>query len=216
MTLSKIPLAISAAALAILVGSVAAAEMKNAHVLTVRLPDGTVERIRYSGDVAPEVSLRPAGAPLAFVPAADLFDAGSPFAEVDRVFADMDRQAESMLRQAEVMRRAAIQEQAGGPRGLMQAGFGALPAGVSSYSVVTTIEGGKACTRTVEFTGNAAGGAPKVLTSSSGDCRAAGAPATPTVAPGGASPTRRAPGLVQASYRGDAATSAGAPAVAAD
>jgi hypothetical protein len=75
---------------------------------------------------------------------------------------------------------------------------------VRSYSVVTTIEGGKACTRSVELTGDGAGRAPKVLTSSSGDCRAAQPPTAPAMTPRAASPAP-APGVVQTSYRGEGA-----------
>jgi hypothetical protein len=199
MTPFRTPLAIGVAALAIVAGGVALAQMKNAHVLTVRLPDGSVEQIRYSGKVAPEVVVRPGEAPLAFAPADDPFDAGLPLAGIDRVFAEMDRQAAAMLREVDPVQMAAMQDRAFGPRGLMQADIGSLPAGIRSYSVVTTIEGGRACTRSVQLTGGGPGAAPKVLTSSSGDCHAIDAPTVPATAP---EPGARSPGVVQASYGG--------------
>ena len=38
--------------------AVAAAERAHDHVLTVMLPDGSVEHVRYSGDVAPRIVVR--------------------------------------------------------------------------------------------------------------------------------------------------------------
>jgi hypothetical protein len=214
MTLFRNPLAAGAAVIAVIgVAAVASAAIDDTHVLTVRLPDGGVERILYTGDVAPKVSVRPASQEIGLVPADDPFDAG-----FDRVFADMDRRAAAMIARADAMEADAMRSGAFGPSGLMRTNLGGLPEGVRGYSVVTTIEGGKACTRRFELTSSGEGRAPKVLTSSSGDCQAAQTPMgqtpmgqtpmgqTPMVPTSGSAAVQapsRAPALVQANYRGD-------------
>jgi hypothetical protein len=60
------------------------------HVSTVRLPNGQVEQVRYTGDVPPTVTLAPDVAPTAYVLA-------SPFAMLERMSADMDRQAAALF-----------------------------------------------------------------------------------------------------------------------
>src|SRR5581483_10471384 len=84
-----------AAILALGAGTLAMAAARDRHVLNVRLPDGTVEQIRYSGDVAPTVRFeadRPAAA--LFAP---VLDADPLFARLDQVSAEMDREAAAML-----------------------------------------------------------------------------------------------------------------------
>src|SRR3982751_6783022 len=82
-------------------GAAFAAQAPRFHNMNVHLPDGAVAHVRYSGDVAPVVTvdnvpapgwLDPAGALTGFDPA--------PFAALDRIAAEMDRQADAMLRQA--------------------------------------------------------------------------------------------------------------------
>src|SRR6478735_12258519 len=68
---------IGAAGVAALAGAAFAAD-RNAHLLKVVLPDGSVEQIHYIGDVAPQVVVVPTrqtGMPVAFV---------DPFAAMDR------------------------------------------------------------------------------------------------------------------------------------
>jgi hypothetical protein len=65
------------------------AQSQTTRVMTVRLPDGTLEQIRYSGDVQPEV---------VFVPRVV-----SPFAMLERMSADMDRQIAAMMRAVSTM-----------------------------------------------------------------------------------------------------------------
>ena len=62
------------------------------HTLLVQLPDGSVEQIRYAGDVAPTVVYQPQVATVA-----------SPFDALDRVAEMMDAQMASMMRQAAAM-----------------------------------------------------------------------------------------------------------------
>jgi hypothetical protein len=171
----------------------AAAAIRNAHVLTVRLPGGSVEQIRYTGDTPPQVSLEPGSAPSpAAWPVADPFGFDSPFAAVDRISAEMDRQAEAMLNQA--MAPALT-----GPDGLVQADLGRLPPGVHGYSVVSTRSGNAVCTHSVQYTAYGPGKPPRVVTRTSGNCGADQSRPLPSAAPGavGVPPGSH---LLQASY----------------
>ncbi|HXQ10921.1 MAG TPA: hypothetical protein VN805_07975 [Caulobacteraceae bacterium] len=163
-----------------LIGAVAyAADAPQTHVLTIPLPGGGVEQIRYSGNVAPTVMFRQ-GSPAAAA-WANPFGAGSPFAMLDRIQAEMDRQMAAMLQHRMIM--PTMPQIRGGP--LQQVTAGAPPAGAQqSYSMVSTFSGGHACTESVEVTSQGAGQPPKVVRQSSGDCGAAAraAPAAPAAA----------------------------------
>ena len=158
-TLSKLLLGV--AGVAALGGAAFAAE-RDAHILKVMLPDGSVEQIRYTGDVAPHVVLVPAAraVPVAFV---------NPFAEMDRAFAEMDAHADAMLRQAAMMQAAA--PAIGGQ--LDAAALKTLPPGTVSYSF-TSFSGGNgvSCSQSVQVTALEPGRAPKVVRQNSGDCNA--------------------------------------------
>jgi hypothetical protein len=163
-----------------LIGAVAfAADAPRTHVLIIPLPNGGIEQIRYSGDVAPAVTFRQ-GSPAAAAWASP-FGPGSPFAMLDRIQAEMDRQMAAMLQHPMVM--PTMPHIGGGP--LQQVTAGALPAGAQqSYSMVATVSGGHACTESVEVTSQGPGQPPKVVRQSSGDCGSAAkaAPAAPAVA----------------------------------
>ncbi len=164
----------------------AIAASDTAHVLLVRLPDGSVERIRYTGDVAPRVVLVPAAA------SADPFaamsgGAGSPFAMMDRISAELDRQASAMMRQAATLAARAPSPAVDGAAMRMVSG-GAMPAGTTSYSIVSTTMNGKTCTRSSRLIAGTAGAKPRLVSQSSGECGGTAAPA----APAGAAPARMA------------------------
>jgi hypothetical protein len=145
-----------------------------AHVLTVQLPDGSVEQIRYSGAVAPQVALSPLGA---FGPATAA-DAGSPFAMLERMSARMDREMADMMLDAPVMPLPPL----AGPGAIQPVDLGKLPAGGESYSFVSTVNGGKACTRSVQITSRGPNQPPRVVSRTSGDCGGQSA-AAPQAAP---------------------------------
>ena len=154
-------------------GAAVAANYDN-HVMKVDLPDGSVARIEYKGDVAPKVTVAPA---LNFVPVRwfDPFVA-APFREVDRITAEMDRQADMMMRQVR-----ALQMQPTARNGKLDlTGFGTLPAGTVSYSFVSTGTGAGTCSRSVQVTSFGPGRQPKIVSDSSGDCR--DTPSGPTAA----------------------------------
>ncbi len=166
------------------VGAVAyAADAPKVHVLTIQLPGGGIEQIRYTGDVAPKVVFRQAPDALA---AWDSQFGPDPFAMLQRVQAEMDREMAVMMQN-----RVALPAMPGilGPGGLQQVTAGALPPGGQSLSVVSTFAGGHHCTQSVEVTSQGPGQPPKVVRQSSGDC--AGAPSAPAVPAVAIPPGRR-------------------------
>lgn len=145
----------------------ALAASHDSHMMKVGLPDGTLARIEYEGDVAPKVTVTPASsvAPIAWL---DLFGPGS-LALFDRIAADMDRQSDLMIRQVRALPLPAMAD--GGKIDLTA--LRSLPPGAVSYSFVSTTNGGSTCSRSVQVTSLGSGQPPKVVSNSSGDCREA-------------------------------------------
>jgi hypothetical protein len=145
---------------------VAFAQSPQTHLMNVRLPDGSVGQIEYTGSVPPRVefSARPTALDAAFGPTASFFGPDSPFAMMDRISADMDRQAAAMFRQVDAM---AAHAQSGQP---LSVGFGNMPPGGQGYSFVSSMSGNGACMRSVQITSDGSGAAPKVVRHSSGNC----------------------------------------------
>ncbi len=168
---------VATAAIAVGVAGLAAAEIKNQHVLTIRLPDGSQELIDYVGDTPPEVRLMPARW-AAFSPLTDRFGPDVPFAALDAISAEMDAEAASLMRQTPSLPGFLFDNGAV----LRQVDLGKLPRGMQGYTMVSTLSGAGVCTRTTEYRSDASGGQPKVLTHTSGTCGPdQGAVATPTV-----------------------------------
>jgi hypothetical protein len=176
----------------------AAAEIKNTHLLTVRLPDGSIEQIRYTGDTPPRVSVNNPAPFMAFAPIADPFGDDPAFVALARMSAAMDQQADAMLHQVADLPRPALN----GSGGLMTVDATQLPPGVSGYSFVSTISGSGVCTQSMEYTSAGNGQAPKILTKSSGDCGATPSARRPAVvaAPAPAPAVSEGPRMTQASY----------------
>jgi hypothetical protein len=154
---------IAAAALA---GSAYAAAPKT-HVMNVPLPDGSVARVEYVGDVAPRVTIAPRPFAAADMPWATPFPS---FAGFDRIIQEMNRQTAEMMRQAQQIGRQ--------PAGAAPyiASYGNLPAGETSTTVVSVSNGGQTCTRSTEVVSQGPGKPPKVTSSVSGQCTGAAAP----------------------------------------
>jgi hypothetical protein len=164
----KLP-AIALAAVAAGLAGTALAAGSRTHVMNVSLPDGSVARVEYVGDVAPKVTVAPA--PLA----RDAWMSGLPsFAGFDRMFEQMDRQMQAIQQMA---------RQPSGAPGMNIASYGNLPAGADSVSVVSFSNGGNTCTRATEVVSEGPGKPPKVTRNISGNCGAAAQPA-PGAAPG--------------------------------
>ena len=153
----KLPVfAFAGVAAAALAGAAVAAGPKT-HVMNVPLPDGSVARVEYLGDVAPKVTAAPR--PLA--------DAAMPFpsfAGFDRMIQEMQRQSQEMIRQAQQIARQ--------PAGAAPyiAAYGELPAGETSTTVVSVSNGGSTCTRTTEVVSQGPGKPPKVTSNVTGQC----------------------------------------------
>jgi len=147
-----------------------AAEIKNAHVLVVRLPDGSVAHIHYLGDTPPTVSVAPPPIALSILsPAPDRFGPDSPFAALDRISQAMDRQVAAMLREVTAQPIPPLT----GP-GLMQVDVGMLPPGAQGFSMVSTLSGnGVFCTRNLQYRSLGDGKPPQVVTRTSGSCSTA-------------------------------------------
>jgi hypothetical protein len=135
---------LTGAAALLLVGytSVADARSPETHVLNIRLPDGQLEQVRYTGDVAPTIVLAPQSVPAEF----DVF----PFAMMARLTADMDQMFQGL--------------------DAPDAGFGVIPAlsgpGVCMRSVQITYPGNGDAPRVVSQSagtcGSAVGGTDRV------------------------------------------------------
>ena len=168
----KLPaFAFAGVAAAALAGTAYAAAPKT-HVMNVPLPDGSVARVEYVGNVAPNVSVAPRPLADAAMPWAMPFPS---FAGFDRMIAEMNRRSEEMMRQAQQVAR-----QPGGAAPYI-ASFGDLPAGGTSTTVVSVSNGGGTCTRTTESVSQGPGKPPKVTSSVSGQC--AGSSAAPPTGP---------------------------------
>jgi hypothetical protein len=149
---------------AVAIGGAAVAESRDSHVMNVPLPDGSTARVEYNGDVAPRVTVVPGVA--------------APFSIFDRSMFDMDRQIGAMMREVEAMARAPMATVRVPEMNV--AAYGTAPTGSQSVTVVSTSNGNKTCTRTMEVTSQGAGKPPKVVSNVSGDCGTATAPAPPT------------------------------------
>lgn len=167
--------AVLAGAAAIAVAGTALAASNHDRVMIVDLPDGTLARIEYKGDVAPRVTIEPM---TRLVPV-QLADPAmtAPFALFDRIAADMDLQMDAMFRQARILESASA---ADAP--LDRAALGALPTGTISYRFVSSSTGKGVCSRSVQVTSLGADHQPKVVSSSSGDCGAPAHAPVPAVA----------------------------------
>lgn len=159
--------------------------------LLVALPDGSVQHIRYTGDVAPQVVFLPTSVEVAPIAMVDAFDA--PFAELDRMVAEMNRQSDAMLRQAAMLNAQAAK--GNGQRN--QAVIASMPAGSVSYSFFASSSGGGSCSQSLQVTSLAAGQQPRVISQSSGDCSKVMPRVVPTTQIE-RSPSPALPGLVPA------------------
>jgi len=163
-------IALAGAAAAALAGTALAATPKT-HVMNIALPDGSVARVEYVGDVPPKVTVAPG--PLAGL-SAECSPLGLPaFAGFGKMIEQMNRETQAMIRQAQQMARQA-------PNGAAApyiAAYGDAPAGATSTSIVSFRNGAGTCTRTTQTVSQGPGKPPKVTSSVSGDCGPSGAAA---------------------------------------
>lgn len=145
----------------------ALAASHESHLMKVGQPDGAVAHIDYEGDVAPKVAVAPASG-VTLTAWLDPF-APAPFALFDRIAADMDRQSDLMMRQVRALQLPAMADDGK----IDLTALRSLPPGTVSYSFVSTANGGSTCSRSVQVASLGSGEQPKVVSTSSGDCREA-------------------------------------------
>jgi len=171
-----------------------AGELAKTHVLTVRLPDGSIEQVRYSGDQPPRISVDELPV---FSPRFEPFGDDSPFAMLDRMSAEMDREAAALWGET-----ARLSDSALLPSGALTAvDFGNPPPGARSFSVVSTFSGGHMCTRSVEYSASPDGGRPRIVTRTSGDCGQEHHRSLSSGVRRGVEPVRGTPGLIEVNDR---------------
>lgn len=158
---------------ALAVAGVSLAAVRDTHTVKVDLPDGSVARIEYSGDVTPRVTFAPVSHAIP-VGLADGFE-GTSFAPLDGIEAEIDRQAAAMIHQAGL-----LPLWPGLSSGeLDTAALGKLQPGTMHYELVLTGGGSGGCTRSVEMTSYGPDRKPHIISTSSGDCTALGRAAEP-------------------------------------
>jgi len=145
----------------------ALAQGPQVHTMTVTLPDGGVEQIQYTGSAPPQVTVSDAPATI-FAAMPSFFGPDSTFAQLERISAAMDRQADQMFQEA-----AALQSGVAQPN---LVAISEMPAGSREYSFVSTMNGDNVCSRSMVITSTGNGAAPHVVTHTSGNCSAVGAP----------------------------------------
>ena len=150
----------------------AAAAGQQVHILNLRLPDGSIARVRYLGDVPPKVVVLPRArmaVPVAFMAPRMAF----PMPDFDRIAAAMDRRMALMERQAAALEASS---RAGGVRTIS---LQPLPPGSMQYRFVSTSDGKRTCSRSVSITSTGPNQPPKVVSQSSGSCPASASAAQP-------------------------------------
>ena len=168
-----------------------AAEPARTHVLTVRLPDGSIEQIRYLGD-----QIRFDQAPL-FSPGFEAVGEDSPFVALARMSAEMDREAQAMWNETARLQNSVF----GFPDTFAMVDLAKLAPGARSVSVVSTLSGGHVCTRSVEVYASPEGGRPRIVTRRSGDCGPGHRRSLPSAIHPPCEPVRGEPGLIEVNDR---------------
>lgn len=117
------------------------------HVMNVRLPDGSLQRIEYTGNVPPRIEI----VPVSQLSPAQVRIAESPFTMMRRISAEMDAQMAQMFQAFGPMMS---------PPGTapITAAFGGMPAAGSGV-----------CVHSVQVTYNGSG-QPHVVSQTAGDC----------------------------------------------
>lgn len=142
------------------------------HEMTIQLPGGGTEHVRYTGNAPPQIVVAPNGAwagPFAAAFAAPFFGFGPAAADLERISAQMDaqmRQMNAMVHEAETM---AMQN----PQGRFEAALRNAPAGSYGYSSVSVWSSNGTCTRTVRMVEPGQGAQPQFVSNTSGNCGSA-------------------------------------------
>ena len=122
------------------------------HTMTLQLPGGGIEQVRYTGDVAPRIVVAPG-----FAAMSAAFGPGSPFAAMEAMSAQMDRQMDAVMQQVDAMQMMPMVNM----DQLMQA---AARNGGANF-----------CSQSVQITSMGNGQPARVVTHSAGNCGGAAA-----------------------------------------
>jgi hypothetical protein len=152
--LPKIVLACGAAVSVAGISLPAAARSGQPHIVTLRLADGGLVQVRYTGETSPVV-VEQAVPELTALP-----DPDPAFAALEQLSALMERQEAVMLREAAMLTAMPMTP-------------GALPAGAQYYSYSSSVSANGTCTRSTAITYTGGGLKPRMVSSTSGDCSAA-------------------------------------------
>lgn len=150
---------------ALALGGTALAAPPDSKVIRVTYPDGSVQHIRYRGNVAPRILIVPV-----YRPAAPFTHIRQEMIRFDRMMAEMDQRMSLMMRQAAQL----AQSQAAANESLRLVAGERLPPGTVRYSFVSTTSGGKTCSRSVRVIATDPDQPARVERTSSGDCAALG------------------------------------------
>lgn len=161
----KVRTAVLTGMAALAVAGVGLAAARDTHTLKVDLPDGSVARLEYSDDVAPKVMLAPVShaVPVALVSEFDR----APFAALDQIAAEMDRQAAAMVHEAAQLEALPMLTQ----DKLKMVALSKLAPGTMHYELVSTTGASGTCRRSVEITSYGSDEKPRIVSTSSSDCR---------------------------------------------
>ena len=92
-----------------LIGAAFAHTPTPTHHVSIRLPNGAVEEIEYSGNIAPHISFRQAPAIQTAYPSPfAMFGPNSPFAAMERISAEMNREAAQLMQQVNAIAAAPL------------------------------------------------------------------------------------------------------------
>lgn len=145
--------------------ALAADKVTSLHAMTIRLPGGAIERIQYTGDVAPRVVIR--SDPFEEIwPNAAMFWSTPSFAALDRFSSEMHRQMDVLFRQAQALALAPMPNLGS----VTETALRNAPPGTRSYTFTSTFTGKGVCTQSVQVIAPANGAKPQVVSNKSGDC----------------------------------------------
>lgn len=145
----------------------AAATAQSSHTMTVRLPDGALEQIQYTGDTPPQVAIVPTPTAFGFGPTPIWTIAPpAPLANIQQIVANADREAGAMWQQAQALTSSSF----AGLNGPLSIDVANAPPGTQVYKFSSAETGQGVCTQTTEITTVGPNGQPHIVSRRSGNC----------------------------------------------
>lgn len=157
----KLPVIALAGSAVIIISGTPAAATSHSHMMNFPLPDGSVARVEYVGNVAPRITIEPA------VSQDDQAWVSLPsIAGFEGMIARMNQQTEAMIRQAQKMADQPLPKTATP----YVASLRNAPQGASSMTILSYSNGSGTCTRTTQAVSEGPGKPVKVTSNISGSC----------------------------------------------